>query len=453
MNTVLIFIIVLGVLIFFHELGHFLVARLFGVGVEKFSLGFGPRILGKTVGRTDYLISAIPLGGYVKMVGDEPDAPIEPDDLPLSFTHKPVAKRSLIVAAGPFFNALLAVIIFTSVIYFNGLPSIRPIIRTVEPDSPAHEAGINPNDLVVGIDRKTIESWRDIDDILSDSDGKSLMLTLDRQGEEFSAQVTPQIITAKNLFGDDITYYDIGISSSAELRAIVDGVQEGMPAHNAGLQKGDQIVAIDGKPIERWQSMQKIVSQSKGQSLNFQVLRGQEHFETKISPTLVQEKNLLGVKQSAYRIGISAASVPIPEADRVTIKLNPVAAMNQGFDVTWEMVKITVYSFSKMVQGKVPMESIGGPIRIAQMARKEADHGVVRLLNFIAIISINLAILNLLPIPVLDGGHLLFFGIEAVMRRPVSTRTRETAQQIGIFMLLLLMVFVFYNDITLTWFK
>jgi regulator of sigma E protease len=199
--------------------------------------------------------------------------------------------------------------------------------------------------------------------------------------------------------------------------------------------------------------MQEIVSQSKGQTLIFTVRRGDETFETKIKPEMVQEKNVLGIKQNAYRIGIRAPSMSVPAEDQMTIRLNPLQATGQGILRTWDMAKVTVYFFGKLLQGKVPMESIGGPIRIAQMARKEADQGLVQLFNFIAIISVHLAILNLLPIPVLDGGHLLFYGIEAVIGRPVSTRMRETAQQIGIFLLLLLMIFVFYNDITFTWFK
>ncbi len=453
MNSILIFIIVLGILIFFHELGHFLVARLFGVGVEKFSLGFGPRILGRTIGRTDYRISLIPLGGYVKMVGDEPDAELPPEDLPYSFTHKHVAKRSLIVAAGPFFNVLLAVLIFTGVLFIMGLPSIRPFIRSVEPDSPAAKAGLHENDLVAAIDQKPIQSWRDIDAILNANKGAPLAITVQRQGETLNLAVTPKQVSAKNLFGDDISYYDIGISGFAELQAIVDKVMDGMPAQKAGLQHGDQIVAIDDQPIDRWERMQEIVSNSKGQTLTFKVRRGEEVFETRIQPEIVQEKNLLGVKQNAYRIGIRAPSMSVPDQDQMTIRLNPVEAVGQGLAHTWEMAKVTVYFFGKLFQGKVPMESIGGPIRIAQMAREEADQGLVRLLNFIAIISVHLAILNLLPIPVLDGGHLLFYGIEAVLRRPVSTRMREAAQQIGIFLLILLMIFVFYNDITLTWFK
>jgi regulator of sigma E protease len=453
MNSFFIFIVVLGILIFFHELGHFLVARLFGVGVEKFSLGFGPRIFGRTIGRTDYRVSLIPLGGYVKMVGDEPDAELPPEDEPYSFTHKHVAKRSLIVAAGPLFNVLLAVIIFTAVLFFVGLPSIRPFIRSVDPDSPAFVSGLRVNDLIAAIDGQPIRSWRDIDAILTDNEGEPLKISVQRDGERIELAVTPKQVSAKNLFGDAIHYFDIGISGVTELQAIVDKVMDGMPAQKAGLQHGDQIVAIDDQPIERWAQMQQIVSNSKGKSLTFSIRRGEEVLDIRIKPEIIQEKNPLGIKQNAYRIGIRAPSITAPEKDQMTIRLNLLEAAGTGLTHTWEMTKTTVYFFGKLIQGKIPMESIGGPIRIAQMAREEADQGLVRLLNFIAIISVHLAILNILPIPVLDGGHLLFYGLEAVLRRPVSLRMRETAQQIGIFLLILLMIFVFYNDISITWFK
>lgn len=452
-HSTFIFIVVLGVLIFFHELGHFLIARLFGVGVEKFSLGFGPRIFGKTVGRTDYRLSAIPLGGYVKMVGEEPDSELEPEEVSYSFTHKHVAKRSAIVAAGPVFNALLAIVIFALIAYFTGVASIRPIVRNVEPDSPAALAGIQTGDLVQAIDDGAIESWRGIKQRVVASDGQSLQLAIKRNDEMLRFDLAPYRVAAKNIFGDDDSYWDLGISGMTLLKVTVRGLADDMPAIKAGLQVDDHVIAINDKPIQRWQDMQSIVSGSNGEVLKFKIGRGSETFDVDITPQLIQEKDLLGVKQSTYRIGIQGQEATIADEDRITLSLNPLEAAGQGINATWEMIRVTVYFFSKMFQGKVPMENLGGPIRIAQMASQEAEQGVVRLLNFIAIISIQLAILNLLPIPVLDGGHLLFFGIEAIMRRPVSIRTRETAQQIGIFMLLLLMVFVFYNDIMMTWFR
>jgi regulator of sigma E protease len=339
------------------------------------------------------------------------------------------------------------------VLFFVGLPSIRPFVRSVEPDSPASMAGLQENDLVTAIDGKRIQSWRDIDASLTANKGAPVKMAIQRNGERLELEVTPKQVSAKNLFGDDIRYYDIGISGFVELQAVVDKVMDGMPAKKAGLQHGDQIVAIDGQPIERWEQMQELVSDSKGKSLTFRVRRGEEILETQIEPEIVEEKNVLGVKQNAYRIGIRAPSMSVPDQDQMTIRLNLFEAAGQGVVHTWEMTKTTVYFFGKLFQGKIPMESIGGPIRIAQMAREEADQGLVRLLNFIAIISVHLAILNILPIPVLDGGHLLFYGLEAVLRRPVSLRMRETAQQVGIFLLILLMIFVFYNDISITWFK
>lgn len=453
MDSFLIFIVVLGVLIFFHELGHFLVARLLGVGVEKFSLGFGPRLFGKTVGRTDYRVSLVPLGGYVKMVGDEPDAPLAPEDQPLSFTHKHPAKRSLIVAAGPVFNMLLAFIIFSVVVFFTGQESIRPVIRSVRSQGPAKQAGLQAGDVIKDIDGHPISSWNAIDAAVSDSKGRQLSVTIKRQQELLKMQLKPRLVEAKDLFGDQFTYYTIGASGLAELGAVIDAVQENMPAGKAGLRKGDKIIAINGKAIERWETMQEIVSSSKGQTLTFRIRRGDKTFEVPIKPDEVQEKNLLGAKQSVYRIGIIRSGITIPAQDRITIDFGPFQSLGEGFSRTWFIAEISVKFFVKLVQGKVPMESIGGPIRIAQMARKEAQQGLVQLLYFMAAVSMQLAILNLLPIPVLDGGHLLFFAIEAVQRRPVSMRMRETAQQIGIFLLILLMIFVFYNDITLTWFQ
>lgn len=453
MSTFLNFIVVLGILIFFHELGHFLVARLFGVGVEKFSLGFGPRLFGKKVGRTDYRVSLFPLGGYVKMVGEEPDSPLPPEDIPFAFNHKPVVPRSLIVAAGPLFNVLLAILIFTFGIYFAGLPSIRPVIRSIDKESPAYQAGLQTGDFIEAIDGVQVDSWRGIDEILDKSQGESLTLQIKRNGESLTFKIKPKQTGAKDVYGDDIIYYDLGIEGYTEPSAVVDKTIKGKPAEKAGMQEGDLITAIDGQPIERWETMQEIVSSSKGRPLLFKVLRGNETFEFEIKPEEVQEKNAMGVKESVYRIGIQRAGITIPEEDQITLDIGLLGALTKGGKQTWNVVKATGYFFVKLVERKVPTEAIGGPIRIALLADQQAEEGFLAWLYFIAIISVNLAVINLLPIPVLDGGHLLFFAIEAVQRKPVSLRMRETAQQVGMFLLLLLMIFVFYNDIVITWFR
>ncbi|MEJ2657310.1 MAG: RIP metalloprotease RseP [Desulfobacterales bacterium] len=341
-------VVVLGVLIFFHELGHFLVARLLGVGVERFSLGFGPKIIGKTIGFTEYRISAIPLGGYVKMIGEAPDSELDPSEIPLSFTHKHVFKRILIVAAGPFFNILLAIIIFFGIFEFLGLLILKPVI------------------------------------------------------------------------GD---------------------VNQNTPAYTAGLQKGDRVVSIDGVKVNSWEDMANAIMASKGKTLKIAVRRGGTVLIKNVTPEEKKVKNIFNEEKERYVIGITASG-EVYKKD-----LNIFQAFSESIHQTYQITALTVEGVIKLLQGAVSPKTLGGPIMIAQMAGQEAKLGLVNLVFFIALISINLAILNFLPIPVLDGGHLLFFFIEAVIGRPVSLKVREVAQQAGIFVLILLMIYVFYNDI------
>ncbi len=347
-TSIFAFIIVLGILIFFHELGHFTVARFFGVGVEKFSLGFGPRLVGKTIGMTDYRVSLIPLGGYVKMVGEEPDSEIEPYLIPQSFTHKSVYKRFLIVAAGPLSNLLLAVAIFFLVFQTSGTYVLRPVVGEVESPSPAATVGLQKDDLVVAIDGTAIDSWEEMAARIAESQGRPVAFVIERAGQRLNVDLVPELKTTQNLFGEDIERYVIGIRSA-----------------------GDAIP----KDLSLVESVQMSVAR------------------------------------------------------------------------TWEITELTVLSVVKLIQGKLPAATLGGPIKIAQMAGAQAREGLTNLLIFTAVISINLGILNFLPIPVLDGGHLMFFTIEMISRRPVSTKIREIAQQFGIFLLILLMIFVIYNDI------
>jgi len=342
------FIVVLGVLIFFHELGHFLVARLFGVGVEKFSLGFGPRLFGKTVGITDYRVSAIPLGGYVKMIGEEPGVEIDPADIPLSFTHKHVLKRMCIVAAGPFANLLLAIFIFYGFFQVYGTHTFKPIIGEVQENSPAQAGMLQAGDMIFAIDNVQVDSWEDMATRISDSKGRPLELSVRREEQDLAITVTPTLKPDKNLFGEDVERYVIGV---------------------------------------------------------------------------------------------------FPSGDVITQTLNPIQALMESLRHTYKVSELMVIGISKLINGSISADNLGGPIMIAQMAGDQAKEGISNLIYFIAFISINLAILNLLPIPVVDGGHLLFFSIEAIRGRPVSLRIREIAQQGGMFMLFLLMLFVFYNDI------
>jgi regulator of sigma E protease len=353
-TSIFAFIIVLGVLIFFHEFGHFLIARLFGVGVEKFSLGFGPRLIGRKIGITDYRISAIPLGGYVKMVGEEPNATVAPEDIPLSFTHKHVMKRMLIVAAGPVFNVLLAVIIFFGIFFFSGTFVLKPSIGSVKQASPASAAG---------------------------------------------------------------------------------------------LEKGDLITAINGSPINSWDEMAEIINSSRGKTIRVSVLRQESILEFAIDPEQVTTQNIFGEDIQRYIIGITASG------DSYSQELNLFQAFSESLFQTYKVSELMVVIIAKLIKGDISVKTVGGPIMIAQMAGDSAKAGVGSLISFIALISINLAIINLLPIPVLDGGHLLFFLIEAIKGKPVSIKVREHAQQVGLFLLIMLMILVFYNDITRVFFS
>lgn len=452
-TSIFAFVIVLGVLIFFHELGHFLVARLFGVGVERFSLGFGPRIFGKRIGITDYRISAIPLGGYVKMVGEEPDSQIEPADIPISFTHKSVGKRTLIVAAGPIFNVLLAVFIFFISFTIIGIDDIKPVIRNVEKQSVAARTGLMEGDQILSVNGNEVDSWYDINQAITDSDGRPLDLKVKRNSDVAQVTITPELKRGKDIFNDEVTYYSLGISGLSEIKAVIGDVSEGYPADRAGMKKGDRIVGINGQPIANWQEMQTIISDSRGKPLDIEVLRDGDLIEVRLEPRLITEKNLLGEKVERHIIGISAPAMSIPEADRTVQRSNPLRGIVQSLDRTWYIAVLTVKGVVKMIEGTIPKDNLGGPIMIAQLAGEQAKRGVHQLFQFIAFISINLAMINLLPIPVLDGGHLLFFGIEAVRRKPVNIRVREIAQQTGMFILILLMIFVFYNDITRIFFN
>jgi regulator of sigma E protease len=348
------FLVVLGILIFFHEFGHFLIARLFGVGVEKFSLGFGPRLIGKKIGLTDYRLSLVPLGGYVKMVGEEPDEELDPNLVPISFTHKSVLKRFLIVFAGPFFNVLLAVLIFFVISWTTGILILKPAVGSVK---------------------------------------------------------------------------------------------EGSPAFSAGFKKGDLITAINAEPVETWEEMAERIGRSKGQTLEIRVRRPEESVVLSVTPEMITTKNLLGENIRRYVIGIGTAG----ETDSKELSL--FEAVTESFRQTYAIVELMVVIVAKLLTGGISMDTVGGPIMIAQMAGDQAKAGISSLFQFIAVISVNLAVINLLPIPVLDGGHLLFFLIEAVKGRPVNLKVREIAQQVGMVILIMLMILVFYNDIVRLFFS
>ena len=351
MNSVISFVIVLGLLIFVHEFGHFLFAKLFGVKVLRFSLGFGPKLFGRQIGETEYLISAFPLGGYVKMYGENPGEEVEEAEANRSFSGKPLWQRFLIVAGGPGFNLLFAVLLFFLLYAVVGLPQPVPgtKIGLVAPDSPAAAAGILVGDEILSINDQATKEWEQISEMVRQGGGKPVTLVIRRGESTLTLVGTPTIQPITNIFGEK-----------------------------------------------------------------------------------VGERYLLGITRSE---------------ELIFEKVSLLAACKAGFIQTWNLIYLTILSLVKIFQKVVPASELGGPILIAQLAGQQMEAGWMNLIYFIGLLSVNLGILNLFPIPILDGGHLLFFSMEAIMRRPLSMKTREMLQQIGLFLLVSLMFFVFYNDI------
>ena len=345
--TIISTIIVLGILIFVHELGHFLLAKKLGVGVITFSLGFGPKLIGRKIGETQYQVSVVPLGGFVKLIGENPDEEVKEEDRARSFSAQPIWKRGMIVGAGPFFNFFLAILFF-SIINLFGIPSFPSKIGEVSP---------------------------------------------------------------------------------------------GLPAESAGFKKGDIVLSIDGKEVSKWDDLSKIIRNSKGKELLIKVKRGEEIFEIKVSPKPSMQKNPFGEEIQTFMIGIK------PSDEVIIEKVNPLKAIGMGFSQTWVGIELTVVSIVKLIQGKISAKTIGGPILIGQLAGEQARKGVLSLVLFMSILSINLGLINLFPIPILDGGHFLFLGLEAILKKPVSIKKMEMAQQVGLVLIILLMVFAFYNDL------
>jgi regulator of sigma E protease len=339
---------VLGVLVFVHEFGHFIVAKLVGVKVLKFSLGFGPRLIGKQIGETEYVISAIPLGGYVKPLGESSRDEVGARERSRSFLHQSIPRRMAIVAAGPVANFLLAVFIF-SLVFTIGVPQLMPVIGEVAVGFPAQAAGIKKGDRILRVNAVKINQWVDLPEVIAKSEGKKLQLTIKRGEALILVRVVPRPVVAKNIFGEEVKTYQIGITPSGEF------VKKQEPAYKA---------------------------------------------------------------------------------------------VGMGVSQGWFFVKLTIVSIVKVIKGVVPAkQAFGGPVLIAQIAGKQAQEGLLNLVFFTAVLSVNLCVLNLFPIPILDGGHLLFLGVESIIRRPLSVKKMEVAQQIGLILILLLMALAFYNDI------
>ena len=426
MTTTISFILVLGILVTVHELGHFLVAKALGIGVEKFSIGFPPRMFGFTRGETEYCISWIPLGGYVKLKGEGPDEVVEDPDDPTLFSARPPHQRAGVILAGPIMNLILAFIVMPLVFMVGmAVPSYLddpPLAGWVEPGSPADKIGIIPGDLILNVNGEESATWEQFFEKVSQTADN--LLEIQVQGSAGVRSVTIDLAETE----------DGRIGIQPPMEPAIGALTPGYPAQTAGIEKGDRILSLGQIPVSHWSEMARIIHASAGKALTLKVLRGKEELSLSVTPVL-DEKTGRGL------MGIS------PMSENVVRRFGPVEAVVMGFERNVELLGMTFSFVWDLVSGQSSIKNLGGPIMIFQVTGEAARAGMAQFLAFMAFLSLQLGVLNLLPIPVLDGGHLVFLTAEGILRRPLDLRTREMAQKVGFFLLILLIIVISYNDI------
>ncbi len=440
------FVIALGILIAIHEFGHYWVARKVGVKVLKFSIGMGKSLwtrVGKVDG-TEYTIAAIPFGGYVRMLDERVDD-VVPGERHRAFNQKPLWARAAVVIAGPLANFLLAIAAFWLVLVI-GVSGIAPLLGKITPNTPAEAGGFQPEDKFLSINGTPTPSWSDARLVLLDSslntDKPALIEVETVSGSITTRELELSGIDVLKESGDPVA--KMGFSAwYPEIEAIIGTVIDGDPASAAGMLTGDRIVSVQGQSIENWTDFVLAVRPSAGQQLAMVVERDGQNVDLTMTPAPVTVSG-----ENIGRVGVSPQQSGADyDRARITVQYPIGTAFGKAVKQTWDMTTLTVRMLGKLVTGQASLDNISGPISIAQYAGQSASVGIDHYIKFIAMISISLAVLNLLPIPMLDGGHLVYFAVEALTGKPVSERIQIIGQQIGLVLLGGLMFLAFYNDI------
>jgi len=418
-------ILVIGVLIFFHELGHFLAAKRAGIRVEAFSIGFGPAIVSVARGETVYKLAWIPFGGYVKMSGEDPEEPGATADEPWRFHRKSVPVRSGVILAGPVANILLAVITYALLFYVFGIERIGTTrIGEVLPDSPAARAGLRGGDTIVEVNGREVGSWEEIGRALGKKD-EPTRLVVAREEERVAATI---VVRGEEVFG-----------IMPDVDAVLGDVLPRGPAEKAGLRKGDRILEVGGRAIGGWTDLRRTVEEKPGETVSIRFERDGAVREETVVLDEVEEEDAAGAVRKVGRL----QAAPLQERER----LGAAAALAEGVRQTVWVMRNVIAFLRVLLSGGVTADMVGGPVSIFHISGESARRGADTLLALVAFLSVQLGMLNLLPIPVLDGGHMLFLGIEAVRKKPLSVKQRLVLQQLGLVFILLVMVTVTFFDV------
>jgi regulator of sigma E protease len=447
--TVLAFIVAICLLVTVHEFGHFWVARRLGFKVLRFSVGFGKALWTYVAGpdRTEYVIAAVPLGGYVKML-DEREGPVAAEDLPRSFTRRAHWQRIIVLLAGPAANILFAVLLLTGIFLVSGITLVRPLLGNIEPNSVAGRAGLKAEDEIIAIDSRAVNSQRDIVLELLDAISSGAPITLAVRAADGSQRtVTLEVANAAErrrltepaalINGLGLRFYEPPIP------AVLGVVEPGGPAGRAGLQTGDQILAINGEPVHDFLELQSRVQAHPGEAISIRYRRSQSESGVRV-PTLAESVN----GKTVGRIHVSPPATPLPASMLRHISLSLPAAFARANVEAWEMTALQGRLFWRMLIGQVSIKNLSGPLSIAEYAGDSAALGLSSFLQFLVIVSLALGFMNLLPIPILDGGQIVFQAIEWLKGSPLSERFQTISQQLGVALLVLLMGVALFNDIT-----
>ena len=442
LHTTLAFIVAIALLIAVHEYGHFIVARKLGIKVEKFSIGFGPSLISwwSRDREVQYVIAAIPLGGYVKMLGENPTEQgesgkqlLSDEDKLRAFDVQPPWKRASVAVAGPLFNFLFAVLAYMSIGWI-GQSVMPPVIGNIAPASVAEQSGMLEGDIIRTVNGSPVYSWVQVEEKMKQVAGESAVMEVGRNGTTIPLRFfLPS--TEKDVLLINVSETALGIFPG--VKVVIDSVATDSAAEQGGVLPGDHIIQAQSVPVTNIRELIETVRGRAGEPVSLQVQR---------DGTILNLTVIPAIDESGHgRIGVRLAASPIHEP--VVYRMGVVEGLFFGFERTWEMTTMTIQVLGKMVTSAISPENLGGPIAIAQLAGKTAELGLVAFMSFLALISVNLAVLNLLPVPVLDGGHLAYIALEKVRGKPLSPTTMERTQIVGIGLIVVLMLFAFYNDL------